>query len=38
MAWAHHHGADLKILQAALGSAAATLYATEGLQALGYVT
>ncbi|WP_395107587.1 GNAT family N-acetyltransferase [Actinomadura sp. SCN-SB] len=37
MAWGRHHGADVKILQAAMGSAAAGLYATEGLQTLGYV-
>jgi GNAT superfamily N-acetyltransferase len=37
MAWGRTHGADVKILQAAPGSAAEALYVSEGLETYGYV-
>lgn len=37
MAWGKAHGATYKVLQAACGSAAETLYLSEGMASLGYL-
>jgi len=37
MAWGSAHGAEVKVLQAARGSAAEALYSSEGLETYGYV-
>ncbi|XVQ10676.1 GNAT family N-acetyltransferase [Spirillospora sp. CA-255316] len=37
MAWGRRNGADYKVLQAAVGSAAESLYVAEGMDTLGYV-